>query len=201
MLRGERAVAAHQEAPLVLPRQRQIIVFIEVHLPDEEREIYQPLVEPFGDGLLVSAEKVEAHAGVIAAHALHLAQKEAYSVRLGAAYEDVAAHRLARRRYLALRLVEQRRDFLGALAQQHPFLGQRNLAAAAHEEPAAKLVLKLLDLARERRLRYMQILRRARYALLARDGEKILKNAQFHKTTSGSYYIPRRHGSASKLSI
>ena len=185
-LRGERGGGGRQEPPLVPPRQRQIIVFMEVHLPDEEREIYQPLVEPFGDGLLVSAEKVEAHAGVIAAHALHLAQKEAYSVRLGAAYEDVAAHRLARRRYLALRLVEQRRDFLGALAQHHPPLGQRNLPAAADEEPAAELVLKLLDLARKRRLRYMQILRRSRYALLARDGEEILKHTKLHTTTSGS---------------
>ena len=54
-----------------------------------------------------------------------------HALGLPAANVQVAADALVRRADLSLGLFHQRDDFLGALAQQHPLLGQRDTTLTA----------------------------------------------------------------------
>lgn len=54
------------------------------------------------------------------------------------------------------RLIDEREDFLGSLAQVYAVLCQNGAAARAREELLAKLVFDISNLARECRLRHMQ---------------------------------------------
>ena len=75
------------------------------------------------------------------------------------------------------RLVDDRHDLLRPLAQQHPLRSKRNAVAAADEQPLAKLVLEVLQLAGKRRLGDVQTVRGTRDAFLTRHRQKVFQHS------------------------
>ena len=72
-------------------------------------------------------------------------------------------------------------DTVGALEQHAAWLGQRQRACAAVEEPNAELVLEELDLFRERGLTDVELIGRPAEAARAGDGRQILQLTQLHR--------------------
>ena len=83
---------------------------------------------------------------------------------------------------LAFRLVNQRDDLLGSLAQAHAVLGEHGRAVGAVEQRTAQLALELGDLARQRGLRHMQHVGGLGHVLLACNGQKITQRPEFHRS-------------------
>ena len=76
--------------------------------------------------------------------------------------------------------MHQMRDRLGALEQQRAGGGEPHAAAVPGEQRNAELVLQLLDLPAQRRLRQAQFLGRAADAAGARDLHEIAQLFEFH---------------------
>ena len=72
------------------------------------------------------------------------------------------------------------KDFLGARLEEESRLRELHAPLLPREERRAELCLELLQLPRERRLRQMQLFRRPRDVLMARDRQEIFEYAKFH---------------------
>lgn len=100
--------------------------------------------------------------------------------KLAAADGDGALDVFFFKQEVLLRPLRKRHDLLRAALQQHSVLGQDYIVAAAREELHAKLRLQIGDLPRQRRLRHMQLLRRAGEVLLPRNGQEISQYTKLH---------------------
>ena len=74
-----------------------------------------------------------------------------------------------------LDFVAQVEQALGVIAQKFAGVGELHLARAAHEQRLAHRFFELADDDAHRRLRAVKFFRRARKALLFRDGEKYMQ--------------------------
>lgn len=83
-------------------------------------------------------------------------------------------------RELVERFFLKRRHFLGARLEEESGLRQFHAPLLPCEKRRVELLLEILQLPRERRLRQMQFLRRPRDVLMTRDRQEIFEYAKFH---------------------
>ena len=120
---------------------------------------------------------------------------EPHGLCLAAAEIDVTRDEVLEMSELVERLCLDGRHLLGARLEEEASFRQLHAALLAREERRAKLLLEVLQLPRERRLRQVKLLCRPCDIAMARDGQKILEDAQFHNDSSPLKQIkyPRSH--------
>ena len=146
----------------------------------EHREVIEPVLQALDEVGRHRAVQVEADVGIALAEGPHALGDEAHARALAGADVDVARHDVVVMREVRRGLVCQPHDLLGAASQVEALLGWTHAAAAALEQLASELALEAGDLARERRLRDVQLLGGARHGPALADGEVVAKGPELH---------------------
>ena len=149
------------------------MVVLGVEWLDHQREVDEAVRELFLDGVGIAREELDGQARVAAVQVGEQVGEDVHGMRLARADADAARKVNRVVLELVLRLVDEREDFLGPLAQMYAVLGQQGTAACAREELLAKLVFEIGNLARERRLRHMQHIGRLGHVLLPGHSQEI----------------------------
>ena len=167
------AIVARNDADAYRFGQADEVVVLGVEWLDHQREVDEAVRELFLDGVGIAREELDRQARVAAVQVGEQVGEDVHGMRLARADADAArkVNRIVLE--LVLRLVDEREDLLGPLAQVHAVLGQDGAAARAREELLAELILEMRNLARERRLRHMQHIGRLGHVLLPGHSQEI----------------------------
>ena len=167
------AVVARHDADAHRFGQSDEVVVLGVEWLDHQSEVDEAVRELFLDRVGIAREELDRQARVAAVQVGEQVGEDVHGMCLACADADAArkVNRIVLE--LVLRLVDEREDLLGPLAQVHAVLGQDGAAARAREELLAELILEIRNLARERRLRHMQHIGRLGHVLLPGHSQEI----------------------------
>ena len=104
----------------------------------------------------------------------------AHPLRLSAANVYVTADRRVGSGDFSPGLLHQTDDLLGPFAEQHPLPGQGDPPFPPYKKLFSQLVLQLLDLLGQGRLRHMQGFSGTGDSLFPRHSQKVLQNTNVH---------------------
>ena len=138
------------------------------------------MLKPFHQVGRHGAVQVESNVWVAPAKGAHALGDEAHARALARADVDVAGHDVVAVREVRRGPVCQAHDLLRAPAQVEALLGGPHAAAVALKQLTSQLALEAGDLARECRLRDVQLLGSARHGPALADGEVVAKGPELH---------------------
>lgn len=181
--------------PFVVERDLPVDEVRRRRLLAQEAEVQHALLQGVEGLLVIAADEVEVDLQVGAAQRRQGLHDEPHGLCLAAAEIDVTRDEVLEMSELVERLCLDGRHLLGARLEEEASFRQLHAALLAREERRAKLLLEVLQLPRERRLRQVKLLCRPCDIAMARDGQKILEDAQFHNDFSPLKQIkyPRSH--------
>ena len=178
--RGEGMILPQVDAPRVVKGNLPVDEALRRRLHAQETEVEYALLQRVECLRVVAAREMKMHLRIRASERRQGVDDEPHGLRLAAAEIDVARDEILKMRELVERLFLKRRHFLGARLEEESRLRELHAPLLPREERRAELCLELLQLPRERRLRQMQLFRRPRDVLMARDRQEIFEYAKFH---------------------
>ena len=139
-------VLSHENAPGILDRQSDIIIFGNVGRLDQKAEIDQPTVQPFCHMGGISTVDVVGDGRISLAQMLGGLGHERDAVRLPASDIDGSCDKLIRRGKLRFGLLHQFHQFLRPPAKQHPLFCQGHFLASTDQKRLAYFCFQISQL-------------------------------------------------------
>ena len=161
----------------------QVIVFAHVQWLGDQSQIGQALFQTVARHIGGAGAHLELHLRVPLPECRDTPGQPIHAVRLRAADCNRVGQRTVQLAHLAFHLARQLHQFLGALTQQPPFRGQRDLMWTPVEQRHAQRILQALELSRQRGLRDLQQLGRPGDVAFIGHRQEIPQHAQIHTRT------------------